>query len=187
MVRPLYAYSKYPPAEPVALRLLAPQRGLFATVRSKSKNKSKNKNLVVLSSSPQHRQFEGEHVPGILKVLLPPRQSRGISLLDLACKLHVLNIGAEANHAFSDKFQQKIGHEPLGYGPDPSCQNGSDTAGRGSRGECGTDSAPAHGTYGLIVLSGAIIFCKQIGSRTRWAFGCRRFVAWIGSARSVTA
>jgi hypothetical protein len=32
---------KYPPAEPVALRLLASQRGLTATVRSKSKNKSK--------------------------------------------------------------------------------------------------------------------------------------------------
>ena len=71
---------KYPPAEPVALRLLAPQRGLFATVRSKSKNKSKN--LVLLSSLPQHGQFEGEHTPGILKVRLPPRQSRGISLLD---------------------------------------------------------------------------------------------------------
>ena len=74
------ASSKYPPAEPVALRLLAPQRGLFATVRSKSKNKSKS--LVLLSSLPQHRQFEGEHTPGILKVLLPPRQSRGISLLN---------------------------------------------------------------------------------------------------------
>ncbi len=70
--------SKYPPAEPVALRLLAPQRGLFATVRSKSKSKS----LMRLSSLPHHRQFEGEHTPGILKVLLPPRQSRGISLLD---------------------------------------------------------------------------------------------------------
>ena len=34
--------SKYPPAEPEALRLLAPQRGLFATVESKSKNNSKN-------------------------------------------------------------------------------------------------------------------------------------------------
>jgi hypothetical protein len=33
--------SKYPPAEPEALRLLAPQRGLFATVESKSKNNSK--------------------------------------------------------------------------------------------------------------------------------------------------
>ncbi len=42
--------SKYPPAEPVALRLLAPQRGLFATVRSKSKNKSKS--LELLSSLP---------------------------------------------------------------------------------------------------------------------------------------
>src|ERR1035438_5408721 len=34
--------SKYPPAEPEALRLLAPRRGLFATVESKSKNNSKN-------------------------------------------------------------------------------------------------------------------------------------------------
>ena len=34
--------SKYPPAEPEALRSLAPQRGLFATVESKSKNNSKN-------------------------------------------------------------------------------------------------------------------------------------------------
>lgn len=34
--------SKYPTAEPEALRLLAPQRGLFATVESKSKNNSKN-------------------------------------------------------------------------------------------------------------------------------------------------
>ena len=42
--------SNYPPAEPVALRLLAPQRGLFATVQSKSKNKSKS--LVLLSSLP---------------------------------------------------------------------------------------------------------------------------------------
>jgi hypothetical protein len=71
---------KYPPAEPVALRLLAPQRGRFATVRSKSKNKSKS--FILLSSLPQHKQFEGEHTSGILKVLLPPRQSRGISLLD---------------------------------------------------------------------------------------------------------
>ena len=34
--------SKYPPAGPEALRLLAPRRGLFATVESKSKNNSKN-------------------------------------------------------------------------------------------------------------------------------------------------
>ena len=72
--------SKYPPAEPVALRLLAPQRGLTATVRSKSKSKSKS--LVLMSPLPQHRQFEGKHTLGILKVLLPSRQSRGISLLD---------------------------------------------------------------------------------------------------------
>src|ERR1035441_3732008 len=34
--------SKYPPAEPEALRSLGPQRGLFATVESKSKNNSKS-------------------------------------------------------------------------------------------------------------------------------------------------
>jgi hypothetical protein len=33
---------KYPPAEPEALRLLAPQRGLFATVESKSNRNSKS-------------------------------------------------------------------------------------------------------------------------------------------------
>jgi hypothetical protein len=33
----ILATCKYPPAEPVALRLLAPQRGLFATVRSKNR------------------------------------------------------------------------------------------------------------------------------------------------------
>ena len=77
----MHGVRKYPPAKPVALRLLAPQRGLFATVRSKSKNKSKS--LALLTSLPQHRQIEGEHTPGILKVLLPPRQSRGISLLEL--------------------------------------------------------------------------------------------------------
>ncbi|MDR3725675.1 MAG: hypothetical protein P4K86_01405 [Terracidiphilus sp.] len=71
----LQAISKYPPAELVALLLLAPQRGLFATARSKSKSKS----LVLLSSLPQKGKFDGEYIPGILKVLLPPRQSRGIS------------------------------------------------------------------------------------------------------------
>jgi hypothetical protein len=34
--------SKYPPAVPEALRLLAHQRGLIATGESKSKNNSKN-------------------------------------------------------------------------------------------------------------------------------------------------
>ena len=46
----MHGVRKYPPAKPVALRLLAPQRDLFATVQSKSKNKSKN--LVLLCSRP---------------------------------------------------------------------------------------------------------------------------------------
>ena len=45
---------KYPSAEPVALRLLAPQRGLTATVRSKSKNKSKSP-IILLPARPSTR------------------------------------------------------------------------------------------------------------------------------------
>jgi hypothetical protein len=45
---------KYPPAEPVALRLLAPRRGLTATVRSKSKNKSKSP-IILLPTRPSTR------------------------------------------------------------------------------------------------------------------------------------
>jgi hypothetical protein len=70
--------GKDPPAEPEALRLLAPQRGLIATGESKSKNKSKG--LAVQTSLTQPWQNEGEHTPGTVKLLLPPRQSRGISL-----------------------------------------------------------------------------------------------------------
>src|ERR1035437_934491 len=71
------ALCKYPPAKPEALRLLAPQRGLIATGESKSKNKSKG--LTVQTLLAQSRQNEGEHTPGTVKLLLPPRQSRGIS------------------------------------------------------------------------------------------------------------
>jgi hypothetical protein len=47
-------HCKYPPAEPVALRLLAPRRGLTATVRSKSKNKSKSP-IILLPTRPSTR------------------------------------------------------------------------------------------------------------------------------------
>ena len=71
--------SKYPPAEPVALRP-GPSKG---PLRNRPKQKQEqSKSLLLLSSLPKHRQFEGEHTPGILKVLLPPRQSRWISLFD---------------------------------------------------------------------------------------------------------
>src|ERR1035437_8241111 len=73
---------KYPPAKPEALRLLAPQRGLIATGESKSKNKSKG--LTVQTLLAQSRQNEGEHTPGTVKLLLPPRQSRGISQIGRA-------------------------------------------------------------------------------------------------------
>jgi hypothetical protein len=66
--------------KPEALRLLAPQRGLIATGESKSKNKSES--FAMLSALQQYRQLEGGHTPVNVKLLLPPRQSRGISLLD---------------------------------------------------------------------------------------------------------
>ena len=70
--------SKYPPAEPEALRLLPPQRGLIATGGSKGKNKSKS----ISSIAPPTEQAETkeEHTPGTVKLCLPPRQSRGNSL-----------------------------------------------------------------------------------------------------------
>src|ERR1039457_6669284 len=77
MLTKITVWSKYPPAEPEALRLLAPQRGLTATGESKSKNKSKG--LAMQTSLAQFRQIEEEHTPGTVKLLLPPRQSRGNS------------------------------------------------------------------------------------------------------------
>jgi hypothetical protein len=71
----VFKRSKYPPAEPVALRLLAPQRGLTATVRSKSKYKSKS--LSLLSSLPQHRQFEENRLPEFSKFYCHPGRAGG--------------------------------------------------------------------------------------------------------------
>jgi hypothetical protein len=52
--------------EPVALRLLAPQRGLIATGESKSKNKSKSREL---QTSRRLRWLTGsKHNPGTVKL-----------------------------------------------------------------------------------------------------------------------
>ncbi len=69
--------GKYPPAEPEALRLLAPQRGLFATVESKSNRNSKND--PVQADRATQTEMQG-HTPVTVKLRLPPRQSRGTSL-----------------------------------------------------------------------------------------------------------
>ncbi|MGA9672263.1 MAG: carboxypeptidase-like regulatory domain-containing protein [Terracidiphilus sp.] len=125
---------KYPPAEPVALRLLAPQRGLFATVRSKSKNKSKS--LALLSSLPQHRQFEKEHTPGILKVLLPPRQSRGISIF--VSKRYSHNLFWQASYTLAHSVDDASVDFPVESVNDPpESQNIFDR--KGSRGRSDFD------------------------------------------------
>ena len=67
--------SKYPPAVPVALRLLAPQRGLTATVRSKSKNKSKS--LVPLRSLSRTGNFRENILPEFSKFCCHPARSGG--------------------------------------------------------------------------------------------------------------
>ena len=65
--------SNDPPAEPEAFRLLAPQRGLIATVQSQNHKLQavmlKSRSCVELVNS----------TPGFVKLLLPPRQSRGVS------------------------------------------------------------------------------------------------------------
>jgi Pyridoxal-phosphate dependent enzyme len=66
--------SNYPPAEPEALRLLAPQRGLIATDQSQ-KPMATNR-----SGKTQDALTTPKHTPGFVKLLLPPRQSRGVSL-----------------------------------------------------------------------------------------------------------
>jgi hypothetical protein len=65
--------NKYPPAEPEVLRLLAPQRGLIATGQSQKQD--------LVSYRPARVFVIGvKRTPGFVELLLPPRQSRGISL-----------------------------------------------------------------------------------------------------------
>jgi hypothetical protein len=77
--------SKHPPAEPEAFRLLAPQRGLIATAQKQisrpklsfSRKRTAgpaNRSLISLESDRREPQ-----IPGTVKLLLPPRQSRGVS------------------------------------------------------------------------------------------------------------
>src|ERR1039458_5643521 len=66
-------WNKYPPAEPEVLRLLAPQRGLIATGHSQKQD--------LVSYRPARVFVIGvKRTPGFVELLLPPRQSRGISL-----------------------------------------------------------------------------------------------------------
>lgn len=58
--------SKYPPAKPVALRLLAPQRGLTAIGESQK-------------PTPQHGV---KHTPGNVKLRESPRHSRGFTIIN---------------------------------------------------------------------------------------------------------
>ena len=77
--------SNDPPAEPEAFRLLAPQRGLIATAQKQisrpklsfSRKRTAgpaNRSLISLESDRREPQ-----IPGTVKLLLPPRQSRGVS------------------------------------------------------------------------------------------------------------
>jgi tetratricopeptide (TPR) repeat protein len=72
--RPMAAItgSNYPPAEPEALRLLAPQRGLIATDQSQ-----KQLLRTAVARNPMHLDRE-RNTPGFVKLPLPPRQSRGL-------------------------------------------------------------------------------------------------------------
>ena len=73
---------KYPPAEPEALRLRAPQRGLIAIAEQQDPASSPEYNGLptIIQSRTGHLATV---TAGIVKLLLPPRQSRGISLWGL--------------------------------------------------------------------------------------------------------
>src|SRR5208337_1794088 len=66
--------SKYPPAEPEALRLLAPQRGLIAT--GEKQKQLQRHEAREATGFGKNEGNSGRYTPGILKVWLPPRQSR---------------------------------------------------------------------------------------------------------------
>src|ERR1039457_815937 len=77
--------SKHPPAEPEAFRLLAPQRGLIATAQDASP-RAKLSTVRSLRRVPQaalsshwRAMPRQPQIPGTVKLLLPPRQSRGVS------------------------------------------------------------------------------------------------------------
>src|ERR1017187_6207270 len=77
--------SKHPPAEPEAFRLLAPQRGLIATAQDASPRaklgtvRSLRRVRQVALSSHWRAMPRQPQIPGTVKLLLPPRQSRGVS------------------------------------------------------------------------------------------------------------
>jgi hypothetical protein len=103
--RPLYSrscsvHSKYPPAEPEAL-CFEPLKGAGAFVAhanfpfwsysyerlcpkfsSLSGNSGDFHHLAHLCHSPTFQNRKPGHTPGNVKLLLPPRQSRGFSLLE---------------------------------------------------------------------------------------------------------
>ena len=79
--------SNYPPAEPEALRLLAPQRGLIAIAQKQQPAPQQRLNVTAalyrlrLAAIARRRTIRCQNqTPGAVKLLLPPRQSRGISL-----------------------------------------------------------------------------------------------------------
>ncbi len=80
--------GKYPPAEPEALRLRAPQRGLFAIVEDYAPAGRVNqdgRSAQLIESILCARRYcakQPSHcapISGTVKLLLPPRQSRGAS------------------------------------------------------------------------------------------------------------
>src|SRR3984893_10809098 len=78
--------SEYPPAKPEALRLLAPQRGLIAIVKSQNHAPSTISSTLQSSDTalpcPPAACIKPCILPELSKLLLPPRQSRGNSRLD---------------------------------------------------------------------------------------------------------
>src|SRR5271157_777994 len=85
---------KYPPAEPEALRLLAPQRGLIATDQSQKQQPS-----TAVARYPMPLRLGKAH-PRIVKLLLPPRQSRGVPPRPVIFNLQVIVVARQVKNPF---------------------------------------------------------------------------------------
>jgi hypothetical protein len=117
--------SKYPPAKPEALRLLAPQRGLTAT-GEKQKQPQQQQGCSTMGFG-NNKSNSRRYTPGILKVLLPPRQSRGNSrdskyppAKPEALRLLAPQRGLTATGEKQKQPQQQQGCSTMGFGNNKS-------------------------------------------------------------------
>jgi len=73
----LEGISNYPPAEPEALRLLAPQRGLIAIAKERENQNSMDRSGYWFSA-PKYKCVTGMHIPENVKLWASPGRAGGL-------------------------------------------------------------------------------------------------------------